>query len=185
MDGTAATAPTRADDGGAADLYKRDFVAWTAREAARLRAAAAARGTDLPVDWANVAEEIESLGRRDARELESRLATIAEHLHKLARSALRDPRAGWEATVRRERLEVRNLLRQSPSLRPRLAATAAEAARDGGRLAAAALASYGEPVGRAEARAMAEGGGLTEERMLGDWLPGAPGGDGGAGDPSP
>jgi Domain of unknown function DUF29 len=49
-----------------ADLYERDFVAWTEEQAARIRAAAGTQ-LNLPIDWENVAEEIESLGRSDAR----------------------------------------------------------------------------------------------------------------------
>ena len=46
-----------------------------AEQARALRDAARA-GANLPVDWENVAEEIESLGRSDRREITSRLATI-------------------------------------------------------------------------------------------------------------
>jgi hypothetical protein len=44
-----------------ADLYEEDFVRWTEQQAAALRAAARA-GTNLPLDWENLAEEIDSLG---------------------------------------------------------------------------------------------------------------------------
>jgi hypothetical protein len=53
-------------------LYERDYVLWTEEQAAALRAAAA-HGTNLPLDWANLAEEIESLGRSLRHELRSRL----------------------------------------------------------------------------------------------------------------
>ena len=48
--------------------YEEDFVLWTKRQAALIRA----RKLDL-VDWENVAEEIESLGISDRRELGGRL----------------------------------------------------------------------------------------------------------------
>ena len=45
-------------------LYEEDFVAWTEQQAEALRSAA--RGsTNQPLDWENLAEEIESLGRSD------------------------------------------------------------------------------------------------------------------------
>jgi hypothetical protein len=51
-----------------ADLYERDFVAWTEEQAGRIRAAAGTH-SNLPIDWERVAEEIEDLGKSDAREL--------------------------------------------------------------------------------------------------------------------
>jgi hypothetical protein len=44
----------RGDDSQAG--YDVDFYAWTRDQAAKLRAAAAA-GSNLPVDWENLAEE--------------------------------------------------------------------------------------------------------------------------------
>jgi hypothetical protein len=48
--------------------YERDFYAWTVQQARLLRA-----GEFSAVDIDNVAEEIESLGRSDRREIQSRL----------------------------------------------------------------------------------------------------------------
>jgi hypothetical protein len=51
-------------DGGAerwptsANLYDRDFFLWTQKQSAALRGA---KGSNLPLDWENLAEEIESL----------------------------------------------------------------------------------------------------------------------------
>ncbi|HKM61917.1 MAG TPA: DUF29 domain-containing protein [Acidisphaera sp.] len=109
-----------------ADLYDRDFVAWTEVQAAKLRDAAAAR-VDLPIDWENVAEEIGSLGRDNKRELGRRLDNIVEHLLKLRWSPDKHP--AWRGTVIRERHEVEMLLEQSPSLRRLLPDLVAEAHR--------------------------------------------------------
>jgi hypothetical protein len=54
--------------------YEEDLVLWTKRQAALIRA----RQLDL-VDWDNVAEEIESLGIGDRRELCSRLEVLTMH----------------------------------------------------------------------------------------------------------
>src|SRR5208337_1613149 len=137
--GTAAVGVQSAARGGAAglrlaiarmardaDLYDRDFVAWTEVQAAKLRDAAAAR-VDLPIDWENVAEEIGSLGRDNKRELGRRLDNIVEHLLKLRWSPDKHP--AWRGTVIRERHEVEMLLEQSPSLRRLLPDLVAEAHR--------------------------------------------------------
>jgi hypothetical protein len=42
-------------------------VAWTERQSEELRRAAQERA-NAPLDWINLAEEIESLGKRDRRE---------------------------------------------------------------------------------------------------------------------
>ncbi len=57
--------------------YEDDFYAWTVEQARLLRA-----GELSAVDAANLAEEIESVGRSDRRELQSRLAALIMHLLK-------------------------------------------------------------------------------------------------------
>jgi hypothetical protein len=91
--------------------YEDDLFAWTQEQAALLRAHAVDG-----VDWENLAEEIESMGGRDRRELESRLTVVLLHLLKWqAQPALRG--ASWRKTLRTQRREIRKLLKQSPSLR--------------------------------------------------------------------
>ena len=95
-------------------LYEEDFVLWAETQAVALRQAADA-GSNLPLDWVNIAEEIESLGRSQRRELKSRIANLTEHLLKLELSSASQPRAGWLETVGRERREIELLLEDSPS----------------------------------------------------------------------
>ena len=69
-------------------LYDQDFVRWTEEQAAALRRAksllpAATRGSNLLLDWENLAEEIESLGKSDRRELRSQITRVLRHLLKL------------------------------------------------------------------------------------------------------
>jgi len=151
-----------------ASLYDTDFFAWTEEQAAALRDAARL-GANIPLDWENLAEEIESLGLSVRRELRSRIGVIMEHLLKLEHSGARDPRAGWMDTVERERLEVERLLDENPSLRPRLGDVIAKEASHACRLAARSLARHGE----ASAAAVAQLGAApyTEEQVLGDWWP--------------
>jgi hypothetical protein len=72
-------------------LYDRDFFLWTQEQAAALRRA---KDSNLPLDWGNLAEEIESLGKSDRRELRSQIRQILRHLFRLAASPAREPRAG-------------------------------------------------------------------------------------------
>ena len=123
-------------------LYEADFVAWTEEQAAALRHAAET-GTNLPVDWMNVAEELDSMGRNDKRAIDSLLAGVIEHVLKLDHSPARDPRHGWETSVRKNRRAIRKLIKDSPSLRPHLAAALPECWADGREDAAAGLETDG------------------------------------------
>ena len=58
-------------------LYDQDFLAWSRQQADLLRAGDLARA-----DIEHIAEEIESLGRTEKRELISRLAVLLLHLLK-------------------------------------------------------------------------------------------------------
>jgi hypothetical protein len=104
----------------AARLYEKDFIRWTEQQSNALREASRFP-TNLPLDWENLAEEIESLGRSQRRELRSRLMAILEHLLKLEHSPAPDLRHGWMDTVERERSEIERLLEDSPSLRREVA----------------------------------------------------------------
>jgi hypothetical protein len=101
-------------------LYDTDFAEWAFYNADLLRA-----GRISEADLANIAEEIESLGRSQGHELESRISQIIEHLLKLQLTPYevrtRNER-GWRGSVARQREEIRKVLRDSPSLRRRLTA---------------------------------------------------------------
>jgi len=58
-------------------LYDRDFYAWTHEQAGLLRSGQLARA-----DIENIAEEIESMGRSEKRELVNRLTVLLLHLLK-------------------------------------------------------------------------------------------------------
>jgi hypothetical protein len=155
--------------GHPARLYDEDFVRWAEEQAAALRQASG-DGANLPLDWENLAEEIDSLGRSQRNELGSRLATIIEHLIKLENSSAGDPRAGWMDTIDRERSDVERLLRQSPSLRGEVSRMVlAETAR-AVRLASRSLLRHNETAAAAVVRL--RGASYTEEQVLGDWFPG-------------
>ena len=94
--------------------YEDDFFAWTQETARHLRA-----GRLSAVNVEHVAEEIEDMGTRDRRELDSRMQVLLLHLLKW--SVQPEPRSGsWNGTIATQRTEIAALLRDSPSLQPRL-----------------------------------------------------------------
>ncbi|WP_448189054.1 DUF29 domain-containing protein [Azospirillum sp. sgz301742] len=99
--------------------YDEDYYAWTQEQARLLREAATTR-INMPLDFENLAEEIESMGRSDARALSSALMRVIEHLLKLEHSTAADPRAGWRRSVVNHRIDAEEELETSPSLRGRI-----------------------------------------------------------------
>ncbi len=99
--------------------YDTDFLAWTQEQARLLRDAAQDR-PNTPIDWENVAEEIESMGRSEANALASALTRVIEHLLKLEFSPVAGPRGGWRRSVREHRNQANDALDASPSLRGKL-----------------------------------------------------------------
>jgi Domain of unknown function DUF29 len=72
--------------------YDRDLLVWSERQAALLRRVAAGDRVNDQIDWSNVAEEVEALGKSERRELQSRIAIVLLHLIKLQASPATDPR---------------------------------------------------------------------------------------------
>lgn len=155
-------------------LYEIDFFAWTQQQGKSLRAAAGTR-TNQPIDWENVAEEIESLGRSDKRELHSQIRRVIEHLLKLENSCATEPRAGWIGSIVDARNHIEVVLEDSPSLRnevgPAIGAELTRAARK----AISELENYGEtdPAFLTRIR----GASYTTEQVVGEWLPPEPPGE--------
>jgi hypothetical protein len=96
-----------------APLYDQDFYAWTQEQAVLLRAK---KWREL--DYGNLAEELEALGKRDRRELEHRLEVLLMHLLKWRYQPERRERSrSWRSTIREQRRRLTRLLQDSPSLR--------------------------------------------------------------------
>lgn len=93
-------------------LYERDFYLWVTDTVAKLEA----REFDK-LDLENLIEEIDALGRRDRRELKSRLRVLLSHLLKRCYVPSPEDFRGWELTIREQRTELQDLLEQSPSLK--------------------------------------------------------------------
>ena len=147
-------------------LYDQDFVLWTEQQAAALRRS---KGSNLPLDWENLAEEVESLGKSDRRELRSQITRILRHLLKLEVSPVAEPRAGWRTTIREARAQIESVLEDSPSLWREAQAMITKQIRAAAELAADDLGQHGEPARAVWTRLGTEH--YTPEQVLGDWFP--------------
>jgi Domain of unknown function DUF29 len=118
------------------DLYGRDYYTWALEQARALKE----RRIEM-LDWQNLAEEVEDLGRSEKRELRSRLEVLLFRLLKCRFQPKRRSRS-WKATIAVQRVNLRRHLRDNPGLTPfipGLLAEAYETARIdlGGRITAA------------------------------------------------
>ena len=130
--------------------YDTDIVQWSERQAVLLRLRFAGHlVNDADLDWPNITEEIESVGRSERSALANRVRTIIEHLAKLEASPAIEPRAGWQDTEVRARTEIEVLLEDSPSLRQKLDETLERELVRALRLAASACAAQRDGAGAA------------------------------------
>ena len=106
-------------------LYDRDFYAWANEQAALLRS-----GKLAEADIENIAEEIESMGRSEKRELVNRLTVILLHLLKWQfQPGLRS--TSWRLGIEEQRYRLEHHMSDNPSLKAQLD----KAMRDAYRLA--------------------------------------------------
>jgi hypothetical protein len=146
-------------------LYDQDLVLWSEAQARALRAAANA-DWNAPIDWENVAEEIESLGKSERHALASHIAVVIEHLLKLQASPATEPVRGWRESVRRARSQIERRLEESPSLRRDVGQLIAQETVRARTLVRANFEDYGEhPLENIDAIT------YSEAQVLGDWLP--------------
>ncbi len=92
-------------------LYEQDFAIWIENTVEKLKAR-----NFSELDLEHLIEEVESLGKRDKRELKNRLITLFEHLLKRHYVPMPDCYRGWEVTIRRTQSKLKDLLSDSPSL---------------------------------------------------------------------
>ncbi|HBE21016.1 MAG TPA: DUF29 domain-containing protein [Cyanobacteria bacterium UBA11149] len=98
-------------------LYENDYYLWLDTTVRKLRCA------DFDtVDWENLIEEIESMGRSEKRALASLLTRLFEHLLKLSywESERENNANNWKGEITAFRLQIKKLLKDSPSLKPYL-----------------------------------------------------------------
>jgi hypothetical protein len=95
----------------ASQLYDQDFYAWANEQAALLRA-----GKLSEADIEHIAEEVESLGKTEKRELVSRLIVLMVHLLKWRfQPSLRG--RSWKLSVDEQRIAIDAHLSDNPSLK--------------------------------------------------------------------
>lgn len=95
----------------AAIEYNTDFYSWLMQNAALLR-----EGRFAEADAEHIAEELEAMGKKEQRELISRLAVLLAHLLQWTFQSVRRTRS-WTNTIAAQRMELLDLLEDSPSLR--------------------------------------------------------------------
>lgn len=105
------TPPPSGEETGDGIGYDADFLLWTEQQADALRARDLSR-----IDWDNLIEEVESLGKSQRKELTSRLTVILIHLLKYRFSIDTQPRAGWRSILLAQRDYLSALLKDNPSL---------------------------------------------------------------------
>lgn len=94
--------------------HENDFYAWTQQQAHFLKTK-----QSYQIDWQNIAEEIEDMGRSEKRQLESRLEILIMHLLKWQFQPNLRSRS-WQLTIKEQRLRLEKLLQKNPSLQSQL-----------------------------------------------------------------
>ena len=153
-------------------LYEKDVVAWAEQQAQALREAARSN-SNLPLDWENLAEEIEDLAKIYRSSLRSHIRRIIQHLVKLQHSPAVEPRRGWRQTVSLARLEAKDLLEESPSLKRQIEPLLKKVTASAIALAIADMEHYGE-INPFMSRVISRRK-YTVDQILGDWFPPEPG----------
>jgi hypothetical protein len=120
-------------------LYNQDFCAWANEQTRLLRA-----GKLSEADIEHIAEEIESMGKTEKRELVSRLEVLLMYLLKWQFQPERRGKS-WTNTIRVQRNHLETHLVDNPSLKAQLAA-AIRAAYENAKIEAAGETDLEESV---------------------------------------
>jgi len=94
--------------------YESDFYGWTLEQADLIRS-----GHSSQLDFENLLEEIESMGRSEKRALESSLKVLLAHLLKWKYQPSYRGKS-WELTIKEQRRKVSRILKENPSLKSKL-----------------------------------------------------------------
>ncbi|MDE0125836.1 MAG: DUF29 domain-containing protein [Bryobacterales bacterium] len=154
----AGLAPTRELAGAAAAaagatrsgrLYDKDFWSWTQEQAAALRR----RDLDA-VDWENVIEEIETLGRSEQHAWTSHCKNVIVHLLKMEHSPREGHLSHWRKEIVTWRNRMADQLQDNPGMKGRLREMLALAWSRGRRDGIEKLVEHAGPRGWAAEKAL-------------------------------
>ncbi len=97
--------------------YSSDYYTWTQEQVKLLKLKQFEQ-----VDWDNLIEEIEDLGKSRENALESYLERLLDHLLKLSYwdSEKEYCTRGWKAEIRNFRAQIKKILRKNPALKNKL-----------------------------------------------------------------
>jgi hypothetical protein len=145
-------------------LYETDYNLWVLEMVDKLQR----RDLDA-LDWENLIEEVMDLSRRDKHRLESLLTRLLEHLLKLGywHSEKERNQNHWRREIRNFRLQIKRLLKDSPSLKSYLSQIFDECYQNGRELA---RDSSGLLLGNFPEQPMAS----LEQTLDKDWFPSSP-----------
>jgi Domain of unknown function DUF29 len=101
-------------------LYEADYLQWLETTVQNIKSQEYGA-----VDWGNLIEEMEDMGRRERQSLESNFIVLVIHLLKWQFQP--QQRSGsWESSILEHRRRVKKALKDSPSLKPYLESIEAE-----------------------------------------------------------
>lgn len=107
--------PDREYGGNMPTAYEKDIIQWSEEQAHFLLS----RQFDK-LDLENLADEVLDVGKSELRELKSRMAVLLAHLIKWAWQPTHRSRS-WENTIRLQRMQLMDLLKETPSLKSKMA----------------------------------------------------------------
>ena len=150
-------AARRAGDAGRGQLYDTDGWTWSVEQAEALRQ----RDFDT-IDWDNVIEEIEDVGRSEKRAWVSNCARAVEHMLAIEHYGAADAALlrRWAGEVATFRTSMAIRIRRNPGLQGHYEEMFEDAWEQGRQYAVSRLARYTEP---------REGSGLARKALRGDW----------------
>jgi hypothetical protein len=111
------------------DLYEADVLLWSEQQAALLRRMGAGDRVNDQVDWENVAEEIESVGRSQLSAVRSHIVQALLHDLKAEAWPVAREAPHWRSEARRARLDAAEAYVPSMHQRINLAELYAKALR--------------------------------------------------------
>lgn len=94
------------------DLYNHDYYLWLLHTAQLIK-----EGKFSEIDSSNLVEEMEDMGRSEKRAVKSNLIILLLHLLKYKYQSAKRTNS-WKATIREHRRRLRDLFKESPSLKP-------------------------------------------------------------------